>query len=49
MRDTEELLDEEALAADRLDLRRAAVFTVVALGAIVVASVLAVWAGIPAA
>ncbi len=49
MRDTEELLDEESLAADRLDLRRATVITVVALGAIVVASALAVWAGIPAA
>lgn len=49
MRDREELLDEESLAADRLDLRRATVITVLALAAIVVASALALWAGVPGA
>ena len=48
MTDPDELLDEEAVAANRADVRRAAILTAVALGAILVASVLAVAAGVPA-
>ena len=48
MTDPDELLEEESVAANRAEARRAAIITAVALGAIVAASALAVAAGIPA-
>lgn len=48
MTDPDELLDEESVAANRADARRAAIISAIALCSIVVASALAVAAGIPA-
>jgi hypothetical protein len=45
--ESDELLDAEALAANRRDAKRAAVITVLALAAVVAGSVLAICAGVP--